>query len=188
MAPMGPQRRQPARYGAFRFIHCRMEDAEKEVAAFRLSFSESLSGPVRCVAVDDDSTFVAATADGSARVYKRNGSGSAFDGASLLNGQRLHGLKPGLLFALCNYKEGSFISGGSDSKALVFNIYGERLAQLVGKHHKSVNSVARARNGDIITGSHDGYSLILYTFQPISNLSIRVARPSSGVRASFCNT
>ena len=126
---------------------------------FQLRWVHQLGGPARCLAVYGDQGVMAATADGVCSWF----ASGADEGHVSLGGRRLHGTKPGLLFAMTPHRrpnelgeEPCFISGGADHKAVVFTCE-RRLGELTG-HENSVNSVSQATDQctDVATGSFDG--------------------------------
>ncbi|SPR00514.1 unnamed protein product (mitochondrion) [Plasmodiophora brassicae] len=132
---------------------------------YDLSFAGHLAGSARCVCVDDDDGFVAATVEGVVSVFTR-ASARDWTRRAPFGEQRMHGQNPGLLLAITKRKQGAFVSGGTDNRAAIWSAAGGRLGQLVGAHSKPVNSVVQLPNDDIITGSQDGSAVVWRKQQP----------------------
>ena len=122
--------------------------------------------PFRTLAILSSASFLTGSTDGVFHLWERDLESKQehpeWKYKTLLDGNQVHGERS-LCFCLGTLNAGSFptyASGGSDNALHVWNTDNDRIAVLKG-HTGNVNSVIEAPNGDIISGSYDGYGILV---------------------------
>jgi len=152
------------------------DDAEPDTKKYELSAQLSMHGsPVRCVVVLDDDTIVSGgRKEGEFILWKRLSpqkkeseaatgnddektnppSPSRFEGSIIFNDDNFHPLTFCAVRSKGDHGTPRIISGGSDQRAVIWDIEGN-IYQTLNGHSNSVNSVDVTDDGHTITGSFD---------------------------------